>query len=101
MNSKDYKNNLENEYSGMASLEHRRSLGQFFTPYQVAKFMAEWILQHPKKQISILDPATGFGIFERALVELRGKKKLSFDLWEIDSNITNKLKVVARELALN
>lgn len=101
MSSKDYKNNLENEYSVTASLERRRSLGQFFTPYQIAKFMAEWILQHPKKQIAILDPATGFGIFERALLELRGKKKLSFDLWEVDSNIANKLKAIARELGLD
>lgn len=101
MKGRDYKNNLENEYSETVNLEHRRSLGQFFTPYQIAEFMAEWILQHPKKQMAILDPATGFGIFERALMELGGKKKLSFDLWEIDSNITNKLKAVVKELSLD
>ncbi|PIQ92505.1 MAG: modification methylase [Parcubacteria group bacterium CG11_big_fil_rev_8_21_14_0_20_39_14] len=101
MKNEVYKNNLENEYSESSSLEHRRLLGQFFTPYQVAKFMAEWILLHPKKQMTILDPATGFGIFERALTELKRKKKLSFDLWEIDNNIANKLKLVARELNLD
>lgn len=101
MRNKVYKNNLENEYSKSSSLEHRRSLGQFFTPYQVAKFMAEWILRHPKKQMTILDPATGFGIFERALTELKGKKKLSFDLWEIDNDIANKLKLVTKELDLD
>jgi len=101
MRNKVYKNTLENEYSKSSSLEHRRSLGQFFTPYQVAKFMAEWILRHPKKQMTILDPATGFGIFERALTKLKGKKKLSFDLWEIDNDIANKLKLVTKELDLD
>ena len=101
MRNKVYKNTLENEYSKSSSLEHRRSLGQFFTPYQVAKFMAEWILRHPKKQMTILDPATGFGIFERALTKLKGKKKLSFDLWEIDNDIANKLKFITKELDLD
>lgn len=100
MKQHSYNNNLEEKYSEETNLDHRRALGQFFTPYQVARFMAEWILQNPKKQMSILDPATGFGVFERALVELGGGKKMSFDLWEIDGDITKKLKGIAKELSL-
>lgn len=95
-----YENSLENKYSENTSLEHRRSLGQFFTPYKIARFMAEWILQNPKKTLKILDPATGFGIFERALANLNKNKKLSFELWEIDKNISTELKKLTEQLNL-
>ena len=97
----DYKNNLENEYSKISHLEHRRAFGQFFTPYQVASFMSEWILKNPKKKIKILDPASGFGIFERALANLNRNKKLVFELWEIDRNISDKLTNVVKDLNLD
>ena len=46
----------------------RRRLGQVFTPYEIAKFMAQWVAggQFPA---AVLDPALGLGIFLRALLE--------------------------------
>ena len=96
----NYKNILENEYSKTIDLEHRRTFGQFFTPFEVAKFMAEWVLENKKQKINILDPAAGFGIFPRAISSLNKRKRIYFDLWEIDENIAKKLEDVVREIGV-
>jgi len=91
-----YSDEIENRYSQEADVQYRRSLGQFFTPFRIACFMADWILSNPKTKIDILDPAAGFGVFERAL-KLQSKaydKSLSFELWEIDQNIANSLREI-------
>ncbi|MEM5782651.1 MAG: N-6 DNA methylase [Candidatus Aenigmatarchaeota archaeon] len=89
-----YSDEIENYYSQESDLHYRRSLGQFFTPFRIACFMADWILSNPKNKLYILDPATGFGIFERALKlqSIAYNKTLFFELWEIDKNISNSLK---------
>lgn len=94
-----YGNNFENLYTKNTDKTHRKELGQFFTPFSIAFFMSEWITQNPKKNLKILDPATGLGIFERALEKLNyiQNKKLSFDLWEIDSEVTHALKTILTE----
>ncbi len=97
----DYQNILENEYSKSADLEHRRTFGQFFTPFEIAKFMSEWVLGNEKQKMDILDPATGFGIFPRALSLLNKSKKIHFDLWEIDSQIAKKLEGVVHEIGVD
>lgn len=94
----DYKNILENEYSKTADLEHRRVFGQFFTPFEIAKFMSEWVLENKKQEMDILDPAAGFGVFPRAVSSLNKRKKIHFDLWEIDEKIAKKLKNVVRDI---
>lgn len=93
-----YNNKIEDTYSKETGVQYRRSLGQFFTPFKVAVFMAEWILQNQKGNLRILDPGAGFGVFEKALEykNKRKSKKLKFDLWEIDENISEKLaKIVS------
>lgn len=95
-----YDNEIEREYSASADAKHRKALGQFFTPFKVASFMADWILGSQKKELSVLDPAAGFGVFERAL-NLKSKgKKIFFDLWEIDKKVSSKLSEIAIELGL-
>jgi len=97
-----YDNKIENEYSKITDIKYRRSLGQFFTPFQIAEFMSEWILGNEKDKLHILDPAAGFGIFERAIKYKNNNlnKKLEFELWEIDKNILNKLSNIISNLEL-
>ncbi len=44
-----------------------RQLGQVFTPYAIAKFMASWVVDNSCCQ-TILDPAVGLGILLRAIL---------------------------------
>jgi adenine-specific DNA-methyltransferase len=80
----------ENEYTKTVSQEHRKKLAQFFTPYLVAKFMANWILANPDCK-TILDPAMGLGIFFRAMLE-NTNKKLSFKGYDIDDKVVESAK---------
>ncbi|MCK9236006.1 MAG: Eco57I restriction-modification methylase domain-containing protein [Bacteroidales bacterium] len=59
-------NEPEKEYAQMVSLEHRKKFAQFFTPFVIAEFMANWILENKELQ-TVLDPAFGLGIFARAI----------------------------------
>jgi len=95
-----YNEQIENHYSARTNLEHRRSLGQFFTPFRIALLMSEWVLGSETRELRILDPAAGFGIFERAITSRNesNNKKLGFDLWEIDRNIFHKLTEVVSTL---
>lgn len=96
-----YSTAIETEYTKRTAVEYRRSKGQFFTPFQIAKFMAEWLLKDKRgEKLSILDPACGFGVFERAIAMLSDEctSKITFDLWEIDKNILNELRSVISDL---
>ena len=73
----DYKNNLENEYSKTVDLGHRRTFGQFFTPFEIAKFMSKWVLDSEKQEMEVLDPAAGFGVFPRAMTSFNKRKKFT------------------------
>jgi adenine-specific DNA-methyltransferase len=99
-----YSTALEGEYTKNTSVEYRRSKGQFFTPFAIAEFMAEWILGNRCTQkLSILDPASGFGVFERAIAKIckRDTKNIIFDLWEIDENILRELKDIISDLDIH
>jgi len=96
-----YNNEIENEYSKTTDIQHRRNLGQFFTPFQIAEFMAEWILKNKKNKLEILDPAAGLGIFERMIKAKNKDKDIKFDLWEIDQNISRKLSKIMNNLNTN
>src|SRR3972149_1073081 len=58
----------EKTYAARLPWTQRKRLGQVFTPYEIAKFMAQWVTcrQFPA---AVLDPALGLGIFLRALLE--------------------------------
>lgn len=96
-----FNNLIENNYSSNSDTKYRRTLGQFFTPYKVAEFMAEWILGNRLEKINVLDPATGFGIFERAISQRnKSSKQLKFSLWEIDKKIVDELTDITRRLGI-
>lgn len=68
-----FSNLPEKEYVATVSLAHRKQYAQYFTPYPIAKFMANWITDNPNCK-TILDPALGLGIFVRAILEGSNKK---------------------------
>src|SRR5438045_9629949 len=55
-------------YSSKVNSEHKKTLGQFFTPLKVATFMAEFCILK-KNKIKILDPGCGIGILSCTLIE--------------------------------
>jgi type I restriction-modification system DNA methylase subunit len=55
----------EQHYAAFASADHRKALGQFFTPPRVADLMADWI--GGIRPTTVLDPAMGTGVLTRAV----------------------------------
>ena len=56
----------ETRYNEITPPEHRRALGQYFTPPAVAEFMASWACEGAQ---TMLDPAAGNSVFLRAARE--------------------------------
>ena len=75
---------IEQDYLNATSLQHRKKFAQFFTPPEIADFMAKWLLQNPNLK-NILEPAFGLGIFSRTLLQY--KTDLSIKGFETDSVI--------------
>lgn len=94
MKTEQYDNQEEKQYTKEINQEHRKSLGQFFTPYKIARFMSEWIIGNPKEKLKVLDPAVGLGVFERALTEINTTKNIDFDVWDIDAEICKRLQKI-------
>lgn len=72
---------MEKKYIDTVSKEHIKSLGQFFTNYDIASFMCQWL--SPTK--SLLDPAVGNSIFFRKIKEFNPFCECTG--YEIDTNI--------------
>lgn len=84
-------NQVEKDYAKSISLKHRKKFAQFFTPFQLASLMADWLLgnRHLK---TVLEPAFGLGVFTRAL--LSKNSDLSIKGFDIDETIFSKAKVI-------
>ena len=54
----------EADYAALAAPDHRKALGQFFTPPRLAALMADWVAGTEPRVI--LDPAMGAGVLTRA-----------------------------------
>lgn len=90
------KNNLiEKGYSKSVSLEHRKKYAQFFTPFQLASLMADWLLGNQNLR-TVLEPAFGLGVFSRAL--LSKKSELSIKGFDVDEGIFAEAKCVFNEI---
>jgi len=77
-------NQFEKGYSKSISLEHRKKFAQFFTPYQLASLMADWLLGNQNLK-TVLEPAFGLGVFSRAL--LSKNSELTIKGFDIDETI--------------
>lgn len=55
-------------YSSCADEDHRKTYGQFFTPPEIARFMAKW--SNPlDSNCEVVDPGAGMGILVAAIAE--------------------------------
>jgi len=81
----------EREFSLSVPKEKARKYGQYFTPYPVARYMADWVNQNRSINL-VLDPAAGLGIFFRAVMEGHPNFSGTFFGYEIDFAALEKLK---------
>jgi len=78
-------------YLGEKRTEGRRELGQFFTPLEVARFMAR--LARPGRKVRyVLDPGAGVGILACALCEELQVGPVHIDAYEIDLGLSYLLR---------
>ncbi|OGU14095.1 MAG: N-6 DNA methylase [Ignavibacteria bacterium GWB2_35_12] len=75
----------ESTYIDEIPLNHRKDYGQYFTPPNVARIMANWIMKHNPQ--TILDPAFGLGIFYDEIKKINSLNYSKFIGYEIDSKI--------------
>lgn len=90
-------NQVEKRYSKLISLEHRKKFAQFFTPYQLASLMADWLLGNPNL-ITVLEPAFGLGVFSRALSSK--KTDLSIKGFDVDYKIFAEAKEIFNDTSI-
>lgn len=85
----EYSFALAREFSTVVPVDLRKSSGQFFTPIEVAQFMAK-MARPSLKDTRILDAGAGTGILACALCEMlpRGSRKVIIDLYELDSTLS-------------
>lgn len=95
-------NELEENYSVKKDVDYKRALGQFFTPFDIAVFMSEWILKFRCSNIRVLDPAAGLGVFARSLNYLNDSKMkdISITAYEIDNNLVKSLEEVLNKVGI-
>lgn len=95
----DYAESLALQHVQTTDPEQRKAKGQFFTPKEVARFMAS--LFHIKGQnISLIDPGAGVGILTAAFCERIlpfKEKRVSIDAYENDPSLLPSLKRVLEE----
>lgn len=83
----------EREYAANISSEHVKSLGQFFTPFPIAHFMAKWITSNPQCN-TILDPAVGLGVFFRAILKEAHVTSYQLIGYDVDPQVLKKAKIL-------
>jgi len=88
-------NQIEKIYSKSVSLDHRKKFAQFFTPFQLASLMADWLLGNQNLS-TVLEPAFGLGIFSRAL--LPKKSELLIKGFEVDNTIYSEAKEIFQDV---
>jgi len=88
----------EIEYSSLIPYQERKAIGQFFTPFPIAQFMAEWIISSNNHAKTILDPGVGLGIFFRAIISQKGKESYNFIGYDIDDTILKHAKQIFKAL---
>lgn len=79
------------EYANLNEEEHKKNLGQYFTPLFVSRFMAALAGKCQSANISILDPGCGTGVLSCALIE---------EL-VLNSSTIKTIKLIAYELDLS
>jgi len=79
----------EKQYIENADKNIRNRYAQFFTPFNIARFMSKWVL-NDRENIKILDPAVGLGILLRA--SYSQEKKIELIGYDVEENILKSSK---------
>lgn len=82
----------------------RSDLGQFFTPYEVARFMASLFHVNGAEKLSLLDAGAGIGSLSVAFLEqLAAKSDADLDIvaYELDESVSPILESNLEEFALH
>lgn len=80
----EYADRLGVLYTKSVSSQHKKERGQFFTPKEIAHFMAD-LTKKDQDKLKILDPGCGTAILSTALIETLAKQKT--DLKEIELTV--------------
>jgi len=90
-----YARNLADDYIASSTLSVRKNQGQYFTPPEVASFMAHLGTCGDSIPARVLDPGAGTGILSCAVlehaVEKHGAKKIHVDAYETDPDLRDLL----------
>ena len=81
----EYASRLASRFAAHISLQSRRELAQFFTPLDVARFMAS--LARPDRPVQrIIDPGAGTGVLACAVCEVIPSRtgRVHLDAYEVD-----------------
>lgn len=76
---------------GQRPEKNRQDLGQVFTPYEVARYMASLFQIKESEQLAVLDPGAGIGSLSVAFLEQvveQSTARLEILAYEIDENIS-------------
>jgi len=99
----NYADRVGQWYSASISSTYKKQFGQYFTPVEVADFMAS-LLSSRNKATHLIDPGAGTGVLACAACEylISSKKKpsrLTLDVYEIDPNLAAILEKTISYLA--
>jgi adenine-specific DNA-methyltransferase len=91
----DYADRVGHWYASWTLPERKKSFGQYLTPVETARFMAE-LFEPRGKQLRILDPGAGTGVLSCALIERLADNQLNLsieiDAYESDLDLVDYLK---------
>lgn len=80
----------------------RADLGQFFTPFEIARFMASLFHVNGKKELSLLDAGAGVGSLTVAFLEQfasHSRANLDITAYELDTKVSVILQTNLRQFA--
>jgi adenine-specific DNA-methyltransferase len=80
----------------------RSELGQFFTPYSIARFMASLFGDKEQKSVSVLDAGAGIGTLSIAVVERFSQLSpihVELTAYELDADVSSALDATLMEFA--
>lgn len=87
-----YADELGVEYTLRVDVEHKKEFGQYFTPIEIARFMADFcVTDKSNNRIKILDPGCGLGVLSCSLAEALARnthiKEIEIVAFETDLQI--------------
>ena len=93
---KAYADRIGRWHETSVSQEHKKALGQYLTPIEVAEFMARLHSPVRLREVRILDPGAGAGILACALCESLanspdGPRKIFVEAYEVDPDLAQYL----------